>query len=43
MCRSTEKPIAGSLNDGLTPEEYFASYCGGRKVIIDRSINTAVT
>ncbi len=34
-------PIAKSINDGYTPEEYFAAAAGSRKGIIDRSLNTA--
>lgn len=36
-----EKPVTSSLNDGLSPSEYFIASFGGRKGLVDRSQNTA--
>lgn len=37
----SEKPVAGSINDGLTPQEYYLSAEGSRKGIVSRAILTA--
>lgn len=34
-------PITKAINDGYSPQEYFAAAAGSRKGIIDRSLNTA--
>lgn len=41
--KTIEKPIKNSINDGMTPDEYFEGAIGARKGIIDRSQNTATT
>lgn len=37
------KPIMGNLKEGFSQEEFFLSSIGGRKGMIDRSLNTQVT
>lgn len=37
------KPIMGNLKEGLSPEEFYLASIGGRKGMIDRSLNTSIT
>jgi hypothetical protein len=41
--KTIDKPIKSSINDGMTPDEYFEGAIGARKGIIDRSQSTATT